>query len=474
MSARESLLDVPPATRAELDPGFRPAILANRNYQSAVRTSAGNGNGKETVSLALERNNGLVCRRDLDLLPASLGYDEDTYRYVERLVKFLLWAKGGWRLYFSGPEGIARRLRTAYAAGGARAFDADLIAVKVYGKTFEVVSCAADEVPEERGMAASIGGHLDGSRIGFDLGASDYKLAAVVEGEAVFSTEIPWNPTVETDVEYHYSRITDGLKLAASHLPRVEAIGGSSAGIYIDNQVMVASLFRGLSAEDFETKAKPLFLRLKEEWKVPFEVANDGDVTALAGAMALDSNAMLGLAMGSSEAVGYLNRDGALTGQLNELAFAPVDMNPAAAADEWSGDYGVGAMAFSQQAVAKLAPAAGFDFPLDVPLAERLKRVQAKTDDGDENAARIFSTIGVYLGYTIPHYADFYDFSHMLILGRVTSGRGGEIILDKAKMVLRREFPEIDARVALHVPDEKSRRVGQAVAAASLPEIPGS
>ncbi len=478
MSVKNSLLDVSPEIPAELDPAFRPAVLANRNYQRAARES---GHARR-LSVALERNNGLVSRRDLDLLPAGMDHDDDSYRYVERIVKFLLWANGGWKLYVSGDEGsghkppvhrqIARKLAAAYSQDGERAFDADLIAAKVYDKTFEVVSCETDEVPEKKGMSARLGGHLDGCRIGFDLGASDYKLAAVVDGEPVFSTEIPWNPTVETEIEYHYSRIKKGLELAASHLPRVDAIGGSSAGIFIDSQVMVASLFRGLSPDDFESKAKPLFLRMKDEWGVPFEVVNDGDVTALAGAMSLDASAMLGMAMGSSEAVGYLDREGALTGQLNELAFAPVDMNPSSPADEWSRDNGIGAMFFSQQAVAKLAPRAGFEFPPEMLLAERLRQVQAAAEGGDENARKIFSTIGVYLGYTIPHYADFYDFSNLLILGRVTSGTGGEIILDRARSVLAQAFPETAECVTIHVPDEKSRRVGQAVAAASLPEIP--
>src|SRR5690606_7370294 len=199
-------------------------------------------------------------------------------------------------------------------------------------------------------------GHLDGCRIGIDLGASDFKLAAVKDGEPVFTTEIPWDPSRATDISYHYERITDGLRLAASHLPRVDAIGGSSAGIWIDNQVLVASLFRGLSPDDFERHAKGLFLRIRDEWRVPLEVANDGDVTALAGGMSLDVRGVLGIAMGSSEAAGFLDGDGAITGWLNELAFAPFDFAPDSIADEWSKDRGVGAMGFSQQAVNKLLP----------------------------------------------------------------------------------------------------------------------
>src|ERR1019366_6161815 len=125
---------------------------------------------------------------------------------------------------------------------------------------------------------------------------------------------------------------------------------------------MAASLTRSVPADKFE-QARNLFLRLREQWRVPLEVLNDGDVTALAGALSLNVNGVLGVAMGSSEAAGYLDRQGRVTGWLSELAFAPVDYCPAAQADEWSGDRGVGALYFSQQAVNKLLPAARIALP---------------------------------------------------------------------------------------------------------------
>ena len=464
--SEQSLLHVQPQIQAPLDPGFIPAILANRSYRAAVAAS------KETTTfaIALERENGLVCRGDLEIFTPGSPYDADTLKFVERHIKFLLWARGGWKLHVSGPERICNAIKEYYAPGGQREFDANLMA-KVYDKAFTVEIAEPARIPEAKEMSSSIGGHLDGCRIGFDLGASDYKLAAVIDGEAVFSTEIRWDPVVQSDPNYHYTRITEGLKEAASKMPRVDAIGGSSAGIYIDNQVKIASLFRSVPADDFENVIKPMFLKIQKEWEIPLVVINDGDVTALAGAMSLKKNAMLGIAMGSSEAVGYQNPQGRITGYLNELAFAPVDFNEQAAADEWSGDVGVGALYFSQQAVNKLAPSAGISFPDDMLLPERLKIVQAKANDGDPGAEKIFETIGVYLGYTLPHYAEYYDFENLLILGRVTSGRGGEIILQKAKEVLSQEFSKEAEHMALHVPDEKSRRVGQAVAAASLAEI---
>ena len=460
------LLDVKPAITPPLDPGFQPAILAERKYRDAVKRCA----APVQLVLGLERENGLISRYETSILPLEGGAADETLRYVERLVKFLVWARGAWRLYVGGPEVVAAHIHDCYRQGGSRAFDAALM-TRVYEKTFDVIGCEPDDVPPEKESASPLGGHMDGCRIGFDLGASDHKIAAVIDGEAVFSDEIPWNPKDEPDPIHHYNAIQAALKKAAAHMPRVDAIGGSSAGVYVDNKVMVASLFRAVPREVFEKDVKNMFMRLRDEWKVPLQVINDGDVTALAGGLSLGAKGVLGVAMGSSEAVGFLNKAGRITGWLNELAFAPVDFNPKAAADEWSGDVGVGCMYFSQQAVNKLAPAAGLTFPDDMDLPERLKKVQAKANDGHQGAAKIFETIGVYLGYTIPHYATFYDMESLLILGRVTSGRGGEIILDKAREVLKAEFSDIAEQVALNVPDEKSRRVGQAVAAASLPEI---
>ncbi len=216
---------------------------------------------------------------------------------------------------------------------------------------------------------------------------------------------------------------------------------------------------------------RELFLRIRQEMGVPLEVINDGDVTALAGSMSLGDNSVLGIAMGSSEAAGYVDREGHITGWLNELAFAPVDYSPLAPAEEWSGDCGCGASYFSQQCVFRLAPKAGIDVPAALPDADRLKFVQERLEAGHDGAFKIWESMGIYLGYGLAHYADFYDVKHILILGRCTSGRGGELLLSGARAVLEREFPDLAARVQIHLPDEKIRRIGQAVAAASLPVI---
>ncbi|HNV03656.1 MAG TPA: hypothetical protein PLE61_01340 [Vicinamibacterales bacterium] len=457
---------ISPRHAPPLEPEFRPAILANRAFREEVAAS---GAGVP-LALGLERPDGSLSRYDTVAFPEGHPRAGANLMYAERLVKFLLWARGGWKVYVGGPASIGAHVARVYAADGPRAFDHHFMGEQVHGRPFTVVSCAAEEVPAAREGGTPLGRHLDGCRIGFDLGASDLKVSAVVDGEAIFSEEIVWEPVEQKDPAYHQGKIRDALRLAASKLPRVDAIGGSSAGVIVDNRPMVASLFRGIPQERYG-EIREMFLRFRDEFGVPLEVANDGDVTALAGAMSLDDNAVLGVALGSSEAAGYVNPDGAITGWLNELAFAPVDYNPGAATDEWSGDAGVGALYFSQQCVFRLAPSVGIDLPAGATKAEKLKHVQTRLEAGHEGATRIWQSIGVYLGYGIAHYADFYDLRHVLILGRVTSGRGGTLILDGAKRVLADEFPDLAARVNIQLPDEKSRRVGQSIAAASLPAI---
>ncbi|NPV09768.1 MAG: ROK family protein [Anaerolineae bacterium] len=457
---------VPPKFVPPLDPDFRPAVLANRAYQKEVADS---GQGVPLV-LGLERLEGETSRFETQVFAEGHPRAEANLMYAERLVKFLLWQRGGWKVYVGGPRSIGEYIKRVYSPEGERKFDYHFMGEDVYERTFTVVPCEPDDVPRAREAARSLGRHLDGYRIGFDLGASDRKVSAVVNGEAIFSEEVVWQPRQQSDPEYHYREIMSALKTAASKMPRVDAIGGSAAGIYINNRPMIASLFRGVPKDQYH-KVRNLFLRIRDEMGVPLEVINDGDVTALAGAMSLEDTGILGIAMGSSEAAGYVNLQGSINPWLSELAFAPVDYQPNAPVDEWSGDKGVGALYFSQQCVFRLAPKAGIEVPGGITDAEKLQFVQEKLEAGHEGAVKIWQSMGYYLGYAIPHYADFYDVKHVLILGRCTSGRGGELILAGANEVLRSEFPDLAARINVQLPDEKSRRVGQSIAAASLPEI---
>lgn len=455
-----------PGIPPRFHPSFVPAVLWNRAFRQAAAASA----GAVPLVIGLERADGSLSRFETTVFPRSHGLFEHGLRYAERLVKSLLWMWGGYRVIVGGPADVAEFLQAAYARKGSRRFDADLMAT-AYGRKFVVDAVSADGVPAANEKTRPLGRHLDGCRIGFDLGASDRKVSAVLEGETVFSDEVPWDPRNQADPAYHYHQVMSGLHQAASRLPWVDAIGGSAAGIYIDNRAMVASLFRAIPKRLFKRAIQPMFLRMQKAWKVPFEVVNDGEVTALAGSMSLNANRVLGIALGSSQAGGYVNDKGNITGWLNELAFVPVDFDPAAPVDEWSGDGGCGVQYFSQQAVFRLAETAGIALGGIAQAVDKLRTVQELLAGGDERARHIFETIGVYLGYGIAHYADYYDIEHVLILGRVTSGEAGPIIQAKAQEVLRLEFPGLAGRLNLHLPDEKSRRVGQAVAAASLPAI---
>jgi len=57
------------------------------------------------------------------------------------------------------------------------------------------------------------------------------------------------------------------------------------------------------------------------------------------------------------------------------------------------------------------------------------------------------------------------------VLGRVTSGEGGDVIVATAERVLKDEFPELAERIRLRTPGEMEKRHGQAIAAASLPVV---
>ena len=457
-------IKVTPAVVAPLDPGFLPAALFTRKYQGLVQAVGG-----VPLNLALERSGNAVSRFNALVIPPDAGHLDSTLLYIERIVKFLLWQRGGWKLYVGGPAEVGRFIQSVYSTTGARKFDVEFMGT-IYEHPFEVVVTSASQVPPENEHSVPLGRNLDGYRVGFDLGASDRKASAVINGEAVFSEEIVWDPKNAQNPQYHYDGVMDSIRRAAAHLPRLDAVGGSAAGVYIDNRVRIGSLYRSVPPEEFSKTLAAMFLRIRDELGVPMEVVNDGEVTALAGSMSLGDNPVLGVALGSSQAAGYVNREGNITGWLNELAFAPVDYRPDAPLDEWSGDCG-GAQYFSQQATNRVATAAGMEFPHDMGLPERLVVLQKKMEAGDPLAAKIYETIGTYVGYGVAHYADFYDLKHVLILGRVTTGQGGEIILNKSLEVLRKEFPELAAKISIALPDEKNRRVGQSIAAASLPAI---
>ena len=456
---------VKPSVIAPLDRSFLPAALFHREFRRAAE-----GEGSAVLRIAVERAENAVSTFSTCVFPENSPRFPENLFYIERIVKFLLWQRGGWRVTIGGPRAIGDHIRSTYSPNGARAFDYHFMS-KVYERPFTVIVTSAESVPSEKEDSIPLGRHLEGNRVGFDLGASDRKASAVRDGEAVFSEEIAWDPRNARDPDYHYQGVIDSIRRAASKLPRLDAVGGSAAGVYIANRVRVGSLYRGVSEKDFDEKIAGLFLRIRSELGVPMEVINDREVTALAGSMSLGENPVLGLAMGSSQAAGYVNSRGNITGWLNELAFAPIDYRARAPVDEWSGDAGCGVHYFSQVAANRVATAAGIELEAGMGLPERLMVLQDRMRAGDPVVRQLYETLGTFLGYGVAHYAEFYDLKHVLILGRVTTGPGGDVILEKAREVIRVDFPEIEGKVFLALPDEKNRRVGQSIAAASLPAI---
>jgi len=443
-----------------LDPDFFPMLRFNRAFLATA---------KKPVAIAVERADGQMAACHTFIHGTPEMREADNY-YINRLVKNLLWMKGGFRVYVSGDETVYDYRRQVYSADGAQKFDVDFMSL-IFEHPFEVVQ--VDKVPETKDSPKAMGGHLQGCRIGFDAGGSDRKVSAVIDGETVFSEEVVWFPKINSDPDYHYNGIVSALKAAAEHMPRVDAVGVSSAGVYINDRTMSASLFLKVPKELHESKVKNIYIRAITDTfgDVPFSVINDGDVTALAGAMSLEDTSVLGIAMGTSEAGGFVDEQGRVTGWLNELAFAPVDASESGAWDEWSGDIGCGVKYFSQDAVIKLAPRAGIALEESLSPAEKLKVVQKLMAEDDPRAVQVYQSMGVYLGHTLAWYNHLYGCRHVLLLGRVMSGKGGDLILETARKVLREEYPELEGKMEAALPDEKFRRVGQSMAAASLPEL---
>lgn len=460
-------LGVKPKLIPLLDKEFMPISLINRAYRNKLSQNK----DSIDIKIALEREEGLVYTYFTKVFPENSGMDEENLLYIERIVKTLLWTRGGWKLTIGGSNSIGEYISKLYSQGGVREFDANFMS-RVYEKRFIVEIIDINDVPDSKGAEKSLGRHMKGCRIGIDLGGSRKKISAVVDGEVVFTDDALWQPKINSNPDYHYGEIISIIKKAAQKIPRVDSLGISSAGVIVNNRIMISSLFLEVEEDVFDAKVKDIFIRIDNELGgIPFEVANDGDAAALAGAMALNSQKVLGISMGTSQAGGYVDGGGNVTGWLNELAFVPIDYNPISMVDEWSGDYGCGIKYLSQEAAIKLAPAAGINIDPELLPSKKLQIVQDLLKSGDSAAIQIFETIGCYLGYAIAHYSDFYDIDYAYVLGGVMADNGGSIIIENATKVLAEEFPDLAQKIKLAVPEESTIKLGQSIAAASLPEL---
>lgn len=442
-----------------LNEKYFPMYLYAKEFREGAERA-----GVRPLVIALERGEGEAEHYTTGIYDE--GHEDENFRYVERIVKFMLWAYGGYRFSLWGADdGLLARLRECYSASGARRFDVDFME-QVYLRRLEFVSVdRAEDLPPVGIRAERSSPVASGKRIGFDAGGSDRKVTACVDGKVVYEKETIWYPKLQSDPEYHRQGIEDSIDRALDALGgEVEAIGVSTAGIVVDGEIRVASLFRKVPQEIYREKVFPIYKNLAAKYGCPVKVANDGDVAALAGAFGLGKGKVLGIAMGTSLAGGYVDGDMRIRGYLNELAFAPVDADPDAAADEWSGDLGVGGNYHSQDAVIRLAPEAGITLTPDASPAEKLKEVQKLAEEGDERALAIFSRLGDYAAYTLMWFRNFYDFDTAIFLGRVASGKGGDVLINRAKELLA----DLGADIAVELPDEMSRRLGQSYTATQL------
>ncbi len=443
------------------DKNFLPMIKVLREFKTAVKKEK-----RKQFKIAVEQNGGFITRYDIDIFDSENNEKrEQNFKIVERIVKTLLWIAGGYKICVCGDECLFNRLIATYSRCGERAFDVEFMSV-VYEREFEVVNVKEEDFPKESKPSEQMGGRFEGAKIGLDVGGSDIKICAVKEGEVLYSEEIIWHPKINSDYRYHYAEIRKAIKKALAKLPEARAIGVSSAGVCVDDKMMVSALFIKVPKKDFEM-TKNIYVNIAKEFNLQLKVANDGDITALAGALEDKKTCVLGLAMGTSEAGGYINEKGGFNGWISELAFVPVDFSPLAMKDEWSGDIGCGVKYFSQDGVIKLADMAGIELKERLTPAEKLKVVQNMLEKGDERAQKIYEDVGTYLGWTLAYYAEFYKIKHVQLLGRVVSGRGGEIIAKKAREIICENFPSL-LHIVIEMPDEHSRRVGQSIAASTI------
>eukprot|EP00928_Gymnodinium_smaydae_P063127 TRINITY_DN467_c0_g1_i5.p1 TRINITY_DN467_c0_g1~~TRINITY_DN467_c0_g1_i5.p1 ORF type:complete len:533 (+),score=167.54 TRINITY_DN467_c0_g1_i5:55-1599(+) len=490
----KKLLIVEPKIKAPLDAGFAPVVLAKREYRKAAQEC------KDTLYFALPRKNG-CGRGELKV------FLEDDKRYQASvilagvMIQEMIWMKGATSLQLCGPKGICAAVKADFSKGGAYAFEAETMP-KCNGeadKTFEVtIVDAIGSLPASKDTPEVCGKEANGNRLAFDLGKSDIKTVFVKDGEVLDSMETEWDVTA-VDPEYHFKMIVDAMNGTIERAKKkgagaIQAVGGSATGtVSSDNEATWCDIFPNVPADVYKEKVVDIFKRIsnKVAGDVPLKVINDGEVTALAAVQKLTKENggklignVMGISMGSSEGGGYADADGNLKGWFNELCYVKLDMNPSAPTDPWSKEAhrGLSHMYLGQRGATKNAykiteVPENYKYPhpdmctiKHEDHAQCLKLIQKAMKDTPEKAADLYKTCGVYLGYALAQYVEHYKIEHVMILGRVSKGDGGDIMLKTASEVLNTEFPDIP-KIKFHTADDHFKAVGQCIAAAALPTI---
>jgi len=486
-AAVTELLVVEPKVSAPLDPGFAPVVLAKAKYRKAAEGCA------DTVHFALPRSDG-CSRGELKVFPTDDKRYQASVILAGVLIQESIWIKGASSLQLAGPKEICESLKAAFSKGGTYEFEAEVMpkANGTADKEFEVtIVGGAGDLPEAKDTPQVCGKDANGCRLAFDLGKSDIKTVAIKDGEVLDSAETEWDVT-NPDPQYHFDAIVDAMKKTierakAKGFGDIQAVGGSATGtVSGNNEATWCDIFPNVPADVYKEKVVDIFKRLAKEvaGDVPLKVINDGEVTALAAVQKIKKGNVMGISMGSSEGGGYANADGNLMGWINELCYVKLDMNPRAPTDPWTkgAHRGISHMYLGQRGATKNAfkiceVPENYKYPhpdmctiKHEDHAQCLKLIQQAMKDTPDKASDLYKTCGVYLGYGLAQYCEHYKIDHVMILGRVSKGAGGDLVLKTASEVLATEFPDLP-KIEFHTADDHFKAVGQCIAAAALPSI---
>ena len=237
MTSNHGLPLVAPKVVPVLEPGFRPAVLAVRAFDALARESG----SPVAVRMALEQADGSVFHFETRLLPSSHTHSAGNCR-PPRAIRQV-------------PSLVTRRLadatstrRPTIAARLAAHYRETLPEVRLAPRRPADVRSSTRDRPHARPAAGTRGDQaarpsLDGCRIGFDLGGSDRKVAAVIDGPCRLQRRDGLGSVPQAGSAISLRRDHGFAHKAAAHLPRVDAIGGSAAGVYVNNRVKVGRCF---------------------------------------------------------------------------------------------------------------------------------------------------------------------------------------------------------------------------------------
>ena len=379
---------------------------------------------------------------------------EESFYYLKKILLTLIWLVGGTEVKFNGDSFFFDFAKQRIGND-----EELLISIsrreRIFNTPFSFIH--TKQVYPDVCSWTKLSGEEKGCRIGFDEGGSDRKVTAIIDGKDVFSEEVLWTPKVESDYRYHYQGILESLKHAASHLPHIDSIGVSTAGIVFNNQLLEPTLFRSVPQEEKNHYVRPIFIDIakKEFNNVPIFVHNDGDVSAFGGSLLFKKDNIVGLAFGTGLASGYCSHS-SFNGWINEWGKIPLDYSASAYSHYDLKVKGAGTEYLSQKGIIRLCQNAGLSF--SGPLPKQLVEIQKEAEKDNPLVLECYKERGEYLGSALCFFHRFLPFTSVLTLGRVRTGRGGEYLLLGAREYLKAHSL---SSIEVFTSDEHFRRLGQ-------------